>query len=174
MFSYDHRAFVIRAFCERWCSTTNTLHTSIREVSISLWDLYRIVGLPIIESFYYEMVPSIEELSNNTMKSLVPPSYRNLFLTYYHICSETKGKFSVKTASWVSFWYKGPIKYVKTLKKSSRNKMQRPKETYNHSNDIVESRTQLEIEVFDNLSIAKEDARETYLDCMMVMQVHFS
>lgn len=52
--------------------------------------------------------------------------------------------------------------------------MQRPKETYNHSKDIVESCNQLEMEVFDNLSIAKEDARETYLDCMMVMQVHFS
>lgn len=52
--------------------------------------------------------------------------------------------------------------------------MQRPKETYNHSKDIVESRTQLEMKVFDNLSIAKEDARETYLDCMMIMQVHFS
>ena len=58
LFNYDRHASVIRAFCERWCLTTNTLHTSIREVSISLWDLYRIVGLPIIGSFYDEMVPS--------------------------------------------------------------------------------------------------------------------
>lgn len=52
--------------------------------------------------------------------------------------------------------------------------MQKLKETHNHFKDIVESRTQLEMKVFDDLSIAKEDARETYLDFMMVMQVHFS
>lgn len=62
-------------------------------------DLYRIVGLPIIEYFDYEMVPSIEELSNNTMKSSLLPSYQHLFLAYYHIFSKTKGKFSFKTAS---------------------------------------------------------------------------
>ena len=36
LFNYDHHASMIRAFCERWCPTTNTLHTSIGEVSISL------------------------------------------------------------------------------------------------------------------------------------------
>ena len=68
-FNYDRHASVIRAFCERWCPTTNTLHTSIREVSISLWDLYRIIGLHISGSFYDEMVPSAEELSNDVTKS---------------------------------------------------------------------------------------------------------
>ena len=58
LFSYDRHASVIKAFCERWCPTTNTLHTSIGEVSISLWDLYHIAGLPISGSFYDEMVPS--------------------------------------------------------------------------------------------------------------------
>ena len=56
LFSYEHHAFVIRAYCECWCPTTNTLHTSIGEVSISLWDLYYIARLPIIRSFYDEMV----------------------------------------------------------------------------------------------------------------------
>ena len=36
LFSYDRNASMIRAFCKRWCPTTNTLHTSIGEVSISL------------------------------------------------------------------------------------------------------------------------------------------
>ena len=62
---------MIRAFCERWCPTTNTFHSSIGEVSISLWDLYRIAGLPISGSFYDEMVPSAEELSNDVTKSLL-------------------------------------------------------------------------------------------------------
>ena len=71
LFNYDRHAFVIRTFCVCWCPNTNTLHTSIGEVSISLWDLYCIVGLPISGSFYDEMVPSAEELSNDVTKSLL-------------------------------------------------------------------------------------------------------
>ncbi|CAL8156624.1 unnamed protein product [Prunus armeniaca] len=47
LFSYDRHAPVIRAFCEYWCPTTNTLHTSQGEMSNSLWDLHEIGGLPI-------------------------------------------------------------------------------------------------------------------------------
>ena len=131
LFSYDRHASLIKAFYERWCPTTNTLHTSIGEVSISLWDLYHIVGLPITGSFYDEMVPSAEELSNDATKSSFPPSCQNLFLAYHRICSNTKWKSSVKLASWVSFWYEGSMKYAKPPKKSIRNKAQRPKETHN-------------------------------------------
>ncbi|CAL8992957.1 unnamed protein product, partial [Prunus brigantina] len=48
LFRYDRNAPVIRAFCEYWCPATNTLHTSQGEMSISLWDLHEIGGLPII------------------------------------------------------------------------------------------------------------------------------
>ena len=123
LFKYNHHASMIRAFYERWYPTTNTLHTSIGEVSISIWDLYHITGLPIIGSFYDEMVPSAEELSNNATNSPLPPSCRNLFIAHHRICSEMKGKSSVKLASWVSFWYKGSMKYAKPPKKSTRNKV---------------------------------------------------
>ncbi|KAM2634946.1 hypothetical protein EV1_025361 [Malus domestica] len=63
LFSYDCHIFIIPAFFERWCSTTNTLHTAQGEMSISLWDLYRIGGLPIQGKFYDEVVPSAEDLS---------------------------------------------------------------------------------------------------------------
>ena len=99
LFNCNRHASVIRAFCERWCPTTNTLHTSIGEVSISLWDLYCIVGLLITRSLYDEMVSSAEELSNDATKSSLPPSFWNLFLAYHQIWSETKGKSSVKLAS---------------------------------------------------------------------------
>ena len=99
LFSHDCHASMIRAFCERWCPTTNTLHTFIGEVFISLWDLYRIAGLPIIGSFYDEMVPNAKELSNDATKSSLPPSCRNLFLGYHRICSRTKVKSSVKLVS---------------------------------------------------------------------------
>ena len=82
LFNYDCHDSVIRAFCECWCPTTNTLCTSIGEVSISLRDLYRIAGLPIIRSFYDEMVSSAEELSNDATKSSLLPSCQNLFLAY--------------------------------------------------------------------------------------------
>ena len=82
LLSYDRHASVIRAFCERWYPTINTLHTFIGEVSISIWSLYSIDGLPIIGSFYDEMVPSAEELSNDAIKSSLPPSCQNLFLAY--------------------------------------------------------------------------------------------
>ena len=156
---------MIRAFCEHWCPTTNTLHTSIGKVSIFLLDLYHIAGLPIIGSFYDEMVQSVKELSNDATKSSLPPSCRNLFLVYHQICSETKGRYSVKLASWVSFWYKGSMKYAKPLKKITRNKAQRPKKTHNPSEEIdpVKSCTQSEMGVFDNLGVAEADVKETYL-----------
>ena len=113
---------MIRAFCKHWCPTTNTLNTSIRKVSISLWDLHRIAGLPIIGSFYDEMVLSTEELSNDATKSSLSPSCQNLFLAYHRICFERKRKSSVKLASWVSFWYKDSMKYAKPSKNSTKNK----------------------------------------------------
>ena len=74
-----------------------------------------------------------------------------------------KEKSSVKLASWVSFWYKGSMKYTKPPKKSTRNKAQRPKETLNPSGEIdpIKSHTQSEMEVFDNLGIAETDVKET-------------
>ena len=99
LFNYDRHASVIRAFSERWCPTTNALHTSIGEVSIFLWDLHRIVGLLMIGSFYDEMVLNTEELSNDATKSSLSPSCQNLFLAYHQICSETKGKSLVKLVS---------------------------------------------------------------------------
>ena len=40
LYTYDQNVDVMRAFCKGWCPQTNTLHTSLGEMSISLWDLY--------------------------------------------------------------------------------------------------------------------------------------
>ena len=123
------------------------------------------VGLPIIGYFYDEMVLSAKELSNDATKFSLPPSCRNLFLAYHRVCCETKGKSLVKLASWVSFWYKGSMKYAKPPKKSTKNKAHRPKDTHNPSKEIdhVKSCTQSEMKFFDNLGIAEADVKETYL-----------
>ena len=57
------------------------------------------------------------------------------------------------------------MKYAKPPKKSTMNKAQRPNKTHNPSGEIdhVKSCTQLKMEVFDNLSVAEADVKETYL-----------
>ena len=57
------------------------------------------------------------------------------------------------------------MKYAKPLKKSTRNKAQRAKETHNFFRDIdpIKSLTQSKMEVFDNLGIAETEVKETYL-----------
>ena len=49
------------------------------------------------------------------------------------------------------------MKYAKPPKKSTRNKVQRIKETHNLSGDIdpIKSRTQSEMEVFDDLGVVE-------------------
>ena len=64
LFIYDQNVHAMQAFFKYWCLATNTLHTSIREISITLWDLCRIGGLPLYGSFYDEVVPSAKEMSS--------------------------------------------------------------------------------------------------------------
>ncbi|KAK4404344.1 hypothetical protein Sango_0803000 [Sesamum angolense] len=53
-----------QTFCEAWCPLTNTLLTSAGEMSISLWDLHELVGLPMMGCLYDEVVPSVLELTD--------------------------------------------------------------------------------------------------------------
>ncbi|KAA0041942.1 uncharacterized protein E5676_scaffold306G001530 [Cucumis melo var. makuwa] len=46
LYTYDCNVDVVRAFCEAWCPSTNTLHTMAGKLSISLWDLWSFEGLP--------------------------------------------------------------------------------------------------------------------------------
>ncbi|KAL0361647.1 UNVERIFIED_CONTAM: hypothetical protein Sradi_3849200 [Sesamum radiatum] len=62
LFTYDHNSDIIKAFCEAWCPLTNTLLTSVGELSISLWDLHDLAGLPVTGCLYDEVVPSALEL----------------------------------------------------------------------------------------------------------------
>ncbi|XP_059283187.1 uncharacterized protein LOC132036814 [Lycium ferocissimum] len=57
LFTYDRNSDILQAFCEAWCPKTNTLLTSVGELSISLWDLHVFGGLPIWGSLYEEVVP---------------------------------------------------------------------------------------------------------------------
>ncbi|KAM2348023.1 hypothetical protein ACFX1X_011721 [Malus domestica] len=102
LFSYDCHPSVIRAFFEHWCSGTNILHTAQGEMSISLWDLHRIGGLPIHGKFYDEVVPSAEELSLCNSRGL-PASCRYLFWAYHKLFQDAQGKSGVRISSWIRF-----------------------------------------------------------------------
>jgi len=62
LFSYDMSANIFKSFCELWCHTTNTFCTESGDMSISLWDMWVIGGLPADGSYYEEVIPSAREL----------------------------------------------------------------------------------------------------------------
>jgi len=64
-FSYHFDAHVWRAFCELWGPLTNTLQHGAGEVRISIYDLERIGGLPILRAIYEEFLPSNKDLTEH-------------------------------------------------------------------------------------------------------------
>ncbi|KAL0391464.1 UNVERIFIED_CONTAM: hypothetical protein Slati_4531500 [Sesamum latifolium] len=62
LFTYVCNKHVLQAFLELWCPSTNTLHTAVEEVSLSLWDIRGLCGLPVCGGFYDEVVPSSKDL----------------------------------------------------------------------------------------------------------------
>ena len=60
LYSYSRDMHLVRALCESWCPTTNTLHTIFKEMSISLWDLYNLGRLPISGKIYDETTPGLQ------------------------------------------------------------------------------------------------------------------
>ncbi|KAK6233533.1 hypothetical protein QUC31_005939, partial [Theobroma cacao] len=70
--SFDRIKDVIRAFCESWCPTTNTLHIAFGEASLSLWDLHKLGGLPIHGKLHYQ-----KPLARKAKKSTLPKATHN-------------------------------------------------------------------------------------------------
>ncbi|KAL0433580.1 UNVERIFIED_CONTAM: hypothetical protein Slati_2692300, partial [Sesamum latifolium] len=106
LFTYDRNSDVIKAFCETWCSSTNTLLTSFRELSISLWDLHTFAGLPRNGLMYDEVVPYAKELDgvDETGRRLVPHSCKFLLHAYHLLQGSIGGdQFShVPADKWIS------------------------------------------------------------------------
>ncbi|KAM1119574.1 hypothetical protein ACFX2B_043138 [Malus domestica] len=168
LFSYDRYPSVICAFFEHWCSATNTLHTARGEMSISLWDLHKIGGLPIQGQFYDEVVPSVEEFSYRNSRGL-PASCRYLFGAYHKLFQEAPGKSGVKISSWIQFWYWDAMKYKRPSKKSGRNKTTRPKGDSDPSGVIGPAvrRTSAELKAFEDCGVASEHLEESYLAALL-------
>ena len=130
LFTYDRNPHVLQAFLECWCTTMNTLHTSVGEVSISLWDLHSIGGLPMYGSFYEEVVPNSKGISS------LPSCCRPLFATFHHLSLELSDSHLVTTTAWVKFWFCGESKYQKPLTRRSIKRNARGKQSHNPSSKI--------------------------------------
>ena len=85
LFSCAYHTSIIKVFCECWYPNINILHTSIAEVSISLWDLYPLLGYPLLNLFttrYYQVQKSYlmiqKVLTFTKLSTLVPCIWLNL------------------------------------------------------------------------------------------------
>ncbi|KAJ8436144.1 hypothetical protein Cgig2_033639 [Carnegiea gigantea] len=76
-------ANVWRAFCELWGPLTNTLHHGAGEVSISLYDLERVGGLPILGVIYQEFLPSNKDLTGHNK---YPTTVAELLRVHAELC----------------------------------------------------------------------------------------
>jgi hypothetical protein len=154
----------MQAFFENWCSATNTLHTFVGDISITLWDLCR-RGLPFYGSIYDEVVPRAKEMSS------LPSSYEYLFATFHHLSLELSGPHSVTSTEWVGFWFRGSIRYPKPPNKWSLKRVVRKKLSHIPRGIITTNRNQCrtknEEAHFRILKVSEKAKEETWLATLL-------
>ncbi|KAL2922485.1 Tropomyosin [Bienertia sinuspersici] len=176
LYSYAKDINIMRAFCESWCPTTNTLHTQLGELSISLWDLYKLGGLPISGEIYDETVPPYDYFlaRDKDGDRVLPQACDFLFAAYHYLAKQPESKKGVSAQQWVKYWYKGEINYASPVKRQ-RNSNSAPKHTHN-PDGVLKDRpttwTQGESALFDSLGIFGESRRQTtyvaaFLSCWL-------
>ncbi|KAL0287357.1 UNVERIFIED_CONTAM: hypothetical protein Scaly_2767300 [Sesamum calycinum] len=167
LFTYDHNSDIVKAFCEVWCPLTNTFLTSAEEMSISLWDLHELAGLPMAGCLYDEVVPSALELTgvDEKRERFVPRSSKYLLYAYHLLQSADDNRCShVSIDKWVKFWSKKTTKYYPPPPRKEK-KMVRPKSTNNPLGDIaIQERWSTAKEaLFVKLCIERSLKEEVYL-----------
>ncbi|KAK4397402.1 hypothetical protein Sango_1576800 [Sesamum angolense] len=167
LFTYDHNSDIVKAFCEAWCPLTNTLLTSAGEMSISLWDLHELVGLPMTGCLYDEVVPSALELTgvDEKRERFIPRSCKYLLYAYHLLQSADDDRCShVSIDKWVKFWSKKTTKYHPPPPRKEK-KTVRPKSTHNPLGDIAthERWSTAEDALFAKLCIERSLKEEVYL-----------
>ncbi|KAG5620100.1 hypothetical protein H5410_005318, partial [Solanum commersonii] len=92
-FTYDRNSNIIQAFCEAWCPQTNTLLTTTREVSISLWDLHILGGFPISGVPYEEVIHNAIEPTDfdDKREKFLPRTCEYMFVVVHHLKEEING-----------------------------------------------------------------------------------
>ncbi|KAL0413493.1 UNVERIFIED_CONTAM: hypothetical protein Sradi_1551000, partial [Sesamum radiatum] len=156
-----------RRFCKAWCPLTNTLLTSVGELSISLWDLHDFTGLPVTGCLYDEVVPSALELTGADEKGgrFIPRSNKYLVYAYHLLQGADDDRCSnVSMTKWVKFWSNKAIKYHMPPPRKE-NKTVRPKSTHNPLGDITTHKrwSIAEEALFKKLCIKGNLKEEVYL-----------
>ena len=108
LYSYSRDAYVLRAFCESWCPTTNALHTLSGEPLISLWDLHHLGGLLIYDQIYDETIPSSHILGrrHKQRQRVIPSLCGFLFAAFRCLEKAHSHDKGVTAKTWVDFWCK--------------------------------------------------------------------
>jgi hypothetical protein len=165
LFTYDRNVHAMQAFFEYWCSATNTLHTSIGEISITLWDLCRIGGLLLYGSFYDKVVLSAKEMSS------LPSSCEYSFAAFHHLSLELGGPHLVTYIEWVGFWFRGSVRYPKPPNRQSLKRLVRGKLSHNQRRIITTHRSQCRTEdeeaPFRILKVLEKEKEETWLAALL-------
>ncbi|KAL2894557.1 Serine/threonine-protein phosphatase 7 long form-like protein [Bienertia sinuspersici] len=176
LYSYAKDINIMRAFCESWCPTTNTLHTQLGELSILLWDLYKLGGLPISGEIYDETVPPYDYFlaRDKDGDRVLPQACVFLFAAYHYLAKQPESKKGVSAQQWVKHWYNGEILYASPVKRQ-RNSNSVPKHTHN-PDGVLKDRpttwTRGESALFDSLGIFGKSRRQTtyvaaFLSCWL-------
>ncbi|XP_019239821.1 PREDICTED: uncharacterized protein LOC109219803 [Nicotiana attenuata] len=108
LFAYDRNSNILQAFCEAWCPKTNTLLTSVGELSISLWDLHLLGGLPIVGSPYEEVEKKSARLkSTHNPNGVIPETTRwssDQEATFSKLRVRSDKKDETYIAAFLSIW----------------------------------------------------------------------
>uniref|UniRef100_M1BUG3 Aminotransferase-like plant mobile domain-containing protein n=1 Tax=Solanum tuberosum TaxID=4113 RepID=M1BUG3_SOLTU len=164
---YHHIPDILQAFCEVWCPKTNTLLTSVGELSISLWDLHILGGLPIWGALYEEIVPEVKELVGSDEKRIkyTPRTCEYLFAAFHHLRGANQ---EVSFSKWISFWCKKPQRYEAAPPREEK-KSARPESTHNPSGGLPNTTrwSRIEERIFSGLGVKVDKRDETYLGAFL-------
>ncbi|KAL0413458.1 UNVERIFIED_CONTAM: hypothetical protein Sradi_1547500 [Sesamum radiatum] len=156
LFTYDHNSDIIKA------------------LSISLWDLHDLAGLPVTGCLYDEVVPSALELTGADEKGgrFIPRSSKYLLYAYHLLQGADDDRCSnVSIDKWVKFWSKKTIKYHLSRKEK---KTVRPRSTHNPLGDITTHKrwSIAEEALLEKLCIKGNLKEEVYLAAYLALHVH--
>ncbi|KAK9748836.1 hypothetical protein RND81_02G084400 [Saponaria officinalis] len=126
----------MRALFESWCPETNTLHTQAGELSISLWDLQKLGGLPIDGEIYDEVIswPVTLMQRDPAGNRIILESCTCLFAAFRRLMKRPSAKGRVSAQQWIEFWFKREMTYDLPSKKRKRTGP--PKSTDNPSGGL--------------------------------------
>jgi len=77
-------------------------------MSISLWDLQTIGGLPADGAYYEEVIPSVREpLFAGRGDNDIPATCTFFFSAFHRLCQDVHGIVQLPATEWIRIWFQG-------------------------------------------------------------------